>query len=86
MRRLRHGLGVFSALTYYTDFEENAVSLDVGTQGLGYIKRNSGQTMESIARALNMTTKELVLPARKLLLEKKIVAKGQKRATRYFPR
>jgi hypothetical protein len=42
--------------------------------------------MESIARALNMTTKELVLPARKLLLEKKIVAKGQKRATRYFPR
>jgi hypothetical protein len=33
MRRLRHGLGVFSALTYYTDFEENAVSLDVGTQG-----------------------------------------------------
>jgi hypothetical protein len=35
MRRLRHGLGVFSALTYYTDFEENAVSLDVGTQGRG---------------------------------------------------
>jgi hypothetical protein len=55
-------------------------------QLLAYIKGNSGQNMESIAKALNATTKALVLPARKLLLENKIVAKGQKRATRYYPR
>jgi hypothetical protein len=42
-----------------------------------YVKGNSGQGMESIAKALNATTKELTLPLRKLLGDKKIVAKGQ---------
>jgi hypothetical protein len=60
--------------------------LQLTDQLLGYIKGNSGQGMESIAKALNTTTKELTLPVRRLLLDKKIVAKGQKRGTRYFPR
>jgi hypothetical protein len=50
------------------------------------IKGNSGQGIEIIAKALNTTTKELTLPVRKLITDKKIVARGQKRATRYYAR
>jgi hypothetical protein len=55
-------------------------------QVFGYIKSNGGQGVEQIAKALSTSTKELTLPIRKLLGEKKIGSKGQKRATRYFPR
>lgn len=55
-------------------------------QVFGYIKTNGGQGVEQIAKALSTSTKELTLPIRKLLAEKKIGSKGQKRATRYFPR
>jgi hypothetical protein len=51
-----------------------------------YIKSNGGQGVEAIAKALATPTKELTLPIRKLIREKKISSKGQKRATRYFPR
>lgn len=52
----------------------------------GYIKGNPGQGVEQIAKALSTSTKELTLPIRKLLTDKKVGSKGQKRATRYFPR
>ncbi len=55
-------------------------------QVYNYIKGNGGQGVEQIAKALATSTKELTLPIRKLLAEKKIGSKGQKRATRYFPR
>ena len=55
-------------------------------QIFGYIKANAGQGVEQMAKALATSTKELTLPIRKLLSEKKISSKGQKRATRYFPR
>lgn len=51
-----------------------------------HIKSNPGQGVEQIAKALSTTTKELTLPIRKLLGDKKITSKGQKRATRYFPK
>ncbi|APR83519.1 Hypothetical protein A7982_08868 [Minicystis rosea] len=51
-----------------------------------HIKSNPGQGVEQIAKALANSTKELTLPIRKLLSDKKIGSKGQKRATRYFPR
>ena len=51
-----------------------------------HIKTNPGQGVEQIAKALSTTTKELTLPIRKLLGDKKITSKGQKRATRYFPK
>lgn len=51
-----------------------------------HIKANPGQGVEQIAKALSTTTKELTLPIRKLLGDKKITSKGQKRATRYFPK
>jgi hypothetical protein len=55
-------------------------------QVYGYIKSNPGQGVEQIAKALQTSTKELTLPIRKLLTDKKVGSKGQKRATRYFPR
>jgi hypothetical protein len=51
---------------------------------LGYIAKNPGQRIEQIGKALSISTKELVLPARKLLAESKIVTEGQKRSTTYF--
>jgi hypothetical protein len=51
-----------------------------------YVKGNAGQGVEQIAKSLATSTKELTLPIRKLLADKRIGSKGQKRATRYFPR
>jgi len=50
-----------------------------------FLRKNPGQGVEKIAAALNTSTKELVLPIRHLLGEKKIRTQGQRRATRYFP-
>jgi DNA-binding NtrC family response regulator len=58
----------------------------VTEQVYNHIKSNPGQGVEQIAKALATSTKELTLPIRKLLGEKKITSKGQKRATRYFPK
>lgn len=49
-----------------------------------YVKRNPGQRIEQIGQALGTATKELALPAKKLIAEKKLRTKGQKRATVYF--
>jgi hypothetical protein len=51
-----------------------------------FIAANPGLGIEHIAKGLNTSTRELVLPVKKLLSEKKITSKGQKRATRYFPK
>ena len=49
------------------------------------IKAKPGLRMEQIAKALGSTTKDLALPAKKLIAEKKIKTKGERRATKYFP-
>jgi len=49
-----------------------------------YVAKNSGQRIEQIGKALGVATKELMLPVKKLVGEKKISTKGQKRATTYF--
>lgn len=49
-----------------------------------FIASNSGLGVQDLAKSLGKTTKELTLPIRKLLAEKKITSKGQKRATKYF--
>ncbi len=51
-----------------------------------HIRGNSGQGVEQIAKELSTTTKELTLPIKKLMAEKKITSKGEKRATKYFSR
>jgi hypothetical protein len=50
-----------------------------------HIAANPGQRMEEIASALNVGTKDLTLPIKKLLADKSISRRGQKRATRYYP-
>jgi hypothetical protein len=54
-------------------------------QLLAAIKANPGQRMEQIAKGLKSSTQELALPAKKLIAEKKIKTKGERRATKYFP-
>lgn len=59
---------------------------ELTTQLLTYIKGNAGQRIEQIAQGMGTSTKELNLPAKKLLANKAIKTKGHKRATQYFPR
>lgn len=56
------------------------------TRLLTYIKSNAGQRIEQVAKGMGVSTRELNLPAKKLLANKSIRTKGQKRATQYFPR
>ena len=51
-----------------------------------FIKKNPGQRIEQIGKGLGTSTKDLVLPVKKLLAAKKISTKGHKRSTKYFPR
>jgi hypothetical protein len=51
---------------------------------INWVRRNPGQGVERIARGLNTSTKELTLPIKKLLAEKKLSSQGRKRATKYF--
>ena len=53
---------------------------------LDYVKGNPGQRIEQIADGMSTSTKELNLPAKKLIAGKQLRTKGQKRATQYFAR
>jgi hypothetical protein len=50
----------------------------------GYIQANPGQGVEKIGAALKLSTPEMALPIRKLLADRLITRKGQKRATKYY--
>ena len=50
-----------------------------------FVKANPGLRIEQINKELGTTTKDLALPIRKLIADKEISAKGQKRSTTYFP-
>ncbi|HTQ05727.1 MAG TPA: hypothetical protein VMI54_17815 [Polyangiaceae bacterium] len=53
---------------------------------LAAIKKAPGQRIEQIGKSLGAATKDLALPVKKLIAEKKISTKGQRRATAYFPK
>src|SRR5450432_3065356 len=53
---------------------------------LDYVKSNTGQRIEQIAAGMGTATKELNLPVKKLIAQKSVRTKGQKRATQYFAR
>jgi hypothetical protein len=53
---------------------------------LAHIRRNPGERIEPIGKALGIPTKDLALPVKKLLAAKQIKTKGQRRATTYFAR
>lgn len=50
------------------------------------IQRHGNERIEQIADRMNMNTRDLNLPLKRLIAAKRIVAKGQKRATRYTAR
>jgi hypothetical protein len=50
------------------------------------VKQGPGRGIEAIAKSLRVSTKELALPVRKLLEEGRVKSRGQKRATKYFPK
>jgi hypothetical protein len=50
-----------------------------------FVQANPGLRVEQINKELGTTTKDLALPIRKLIADKVISTKGQKRATTYFP-
>jgi len=49
-----------------------------------YVKSHPGQRIEQIAGGMGTATKELALPAKKLIASKKIRTTGTRRATKYF--
>ena len=50
-----------------------------------FIAKNPGKRIEHIGHELSVSTKELVLSVKKLIAEKVISTRGQRRATTYFP-
>ena len=50
----------------------------------GYIKANPGQRIEQIKKAVGFSTKDLVLPVRKLIEAGAVRVEGHKRSTKYF--
>lgn len=59
---------------------------ELTNQLLAYVKGNPGQRIEQIAEGMGTSTKELNLPAKKLIGNKALKTRGHKRATQYFPR
>jgi hypothetical protein len=53
---------------------------------LSYVEKHPGEGVIAIGRALGVTSKDLVLPMKKLLASGALMTKGQKRATKYYPR
>lgn len=54
-------------------------------QVASFVQANPGLRIEQINKELGTKTKDLALPIRKLIADKVISAKGQKRSTTYFP-
>jgi hypothetical protein len=52
---------------------------------VSFVKVNPGMRIEQINKELGTTTKDMALPIRKLISERMIISKGNKRSTTYFP-
>src|SRR5690349_37254 len=74
--RLRDGRG---AKRTAEELEELATKCAV------FVKANPGLRIDQINKELGTTTKELALPIRKLISNRMITGKGQRRAMKYFP-
>jgi hypothetical protein len=57
----------------------------LSTKFAAFVKAHPGLRIEQINKELGTTTKDLALPIRKLIADKTIGVKGQKRSTTYFP-
>ncbi|MBK7878323.1 MAG: hypothetical protein IPJ77_21925 [Planctomycetes bacterium] len=56
-----------------------------GATVYAYIQQNPGQRGEQIAKALKTDVKTMRLPVQRLIADKKVKTKGQRRGTTYFP-
>jgi hypothetical protein len=66
--------------------KRTAADLDsLSAKFASFVKTHPGLRIEQINKELGTTTKDLALPIRKLIAERMISAKGQKRSTTYFP-
>jgi len=52
---------------------------------VSFVKANPGMRIEQINKELGTTTKDMALPIRKLISERMVISKGNKRSTTYFP-
>jgi hypothetical protein len=57
----------------------------MGESLLAYVSKNPGQRGEQIAEALQMDAKTMRLPMQKLIADKKVKTKGERRGMRYYP-
>lgn len=51
-----------------------------------YVSKNPGQRIEQIGAGMGTATKDLNLPVKKLIADRRLTTKGQKRATTYSAR
>ena len=85
VRQLRPALNDLSAATPSLTRDPNEIERLTGRL-LDYVKGNAGQRIEQIAAGMGTVTKELNLPVKKLIAQKSLKTKGQKRATQSFAR
>jgi len=52
---------------------------------LTFITEHPGLSAEGIAKGLDVSTRELVLPIKRLVMARALAVEGKTRATRYFP-
>lgn len=83
LRRPRNGHPGISSLAGGKRTSEELEALQ--TQLLSYIGKHAGERIEQIAVGMDVSTKELSLPVKKLLAAGQLRTEGQKRATQYFP-
>jgi predicted ArsR family transcriptional regulator len=57
----------------------------MGASILAHVNKNPGQRGEQIAESLHVDTKTMRLPMQKLIADKKVKAKGERRGMRYYP-
>jgi hypothetical protein len=87
-RRGRNGgrRGRVAALASAGNGRRSPDQIEATCQALvGEIGARPGQRIEQIGSAIGMRTKDLALPIRKLVREKRIRTEGHRRATKYFP-
>lgn len=85
-RNGRNGGGGRARLASARDGRRSIDEIDAACDALmAEITSRPGQRVEQIGAALSSRTKDLALPLRKLIRDKRVRTEGQRRATKYFP-
>lgn len=85
-RRGSNGAGARGRLASARDGRRSMDEIDAACDALmAEITARPGQRVEQIATTLSARTKDLALPIRKLIKDRRVRTEGQRRATKYFP-